>query len=122
MISLKNQMNEIVDELTSLESIDAVAIARRDGILMASNFPQHNLPREVFAMMSATILGAAKNITMKSDMGLPQRVVIDTQDGNFVFMGAGRKALLVCLLKDGVKVQSVFETLDSACERIKDLM
>ncbi len=122
MLSIKQEMKAIIEELKASNAVDAAAIIRRDGILLASNFPQLSLPKEIFAMMSATILGAAKNITLKSAMGKPLRVVIETNDGNLIIAGAGTKALLICLVKDSLAVHELQESIDNVVIKVQDLM
>jgi predicted regulator of Ras-like GTPase activity (Roadblock/LC7/MglB family) len=121
MASTKNQLKNIVNELQSSNTVNAAAVIRRDGILMASNFPPQLREKDVFAMMSATILGAAKNISTKHAMGQPSKVIIETHEGNIIISGAGSKALLVCLKKDDMDGKDFWETLQGAEERVKEL-
>lgn len=122
MINTRNQVKEIADELKANEAVGGVAIIRTDGVLLASNFPKYTLSQEIFAMMGATILGAAKNITLKSDMGLPSRIIIETSEGNVVISGIGTKALLICLVGDGHDPSSLSETMDSVIARVLKLI
>jgi predicted regulator of Ras-like GTPase activity (Roadblock/LC7/MglB family) len=122
MINTRNQIKEIADELKANEAVGGVAIIRTDGALLASNFPKYTLSQEIFAMMGATLLGAAKNITLKSDMGLPQRIIIETSEGNVIISGIGNKALLVCLVGDDHDPSSLSDTMDSAIDRVLKLL
>lgn len=118
MVSVISELNEIVTDLKATKVVDAVAVIRRDGILMASNFPQYSMGNEVFAMMSATIIGAAKNITQKSSMGMPSRITIHTKDGNIIIASAGPKALLVCLIKDSKDPSLLSEALEATGAKV----
>jgi predicted regulator of Ras-like GTPase activity (Roadblock/LC7/MglB family) len=122
MSNKRNQIKEIADELKANEAIGGVAIIRTDGVLLASNFPKYALSQEIFAMMGATLLGAAKNITLKSDMGLPSRIIIETSEGNVIISGIGNKALLVCLVGDGQDPSSLSEIMDSVIARVQKLV
>lgn len=122
MATITSQLNEIITELKDSNVVDAAAVIRRDGVLMASNFPKHSSGPDVFAMMSATMIGAAKSIAKKTSMSLPSRVVIDSKDGSIIISGAGTKALLVCLVKQYGDSQSLKEVLDAACQRIESLL
>ena len=122
MLDLHKQLKEIVEELEANEAFGGVAIIRTDGALLASNFPKYTLSQEIFAMMGATILGAAKNITLKSDMGLPSRIIIETSEGNVVISGIGTKALLICLVGDCHDPSSLSETMDSVIDRVLKLI
>ncbi len=122
MISTSTQLKDIVAGLKTSNMVDAAAVVRRDGILMASNFPHYSVGSEVFAMMSATVLGAAKNITTKSAMGTPTKVTIDTKEGSIILAGAGTKALLVCLVK-GIRDPSALSVaVENAIEKINEIL
>ncbi len=122
MISTRSELKDIVKELKTSGIIDAAAIIRRDGILLASNFPPHIMKKEVFGMMSATIIGAAKNITEKSEMGRPTKIIIETNEGNLIFAGAGLKALLVCLLKEKEYSSELFQAIEAARLKVEELL
>lgn len=122
MISARSELKNIVKELKDSGLLDAAAIIRRDGILLASNFPPHIMKKEVFGMMSATIIGAAKNITEKSEMGRPTKIIIETNEGNLIFSGAGLKALLVCLHKEKEYSSELFKALEDASLKIEKLL
>ncbi len=122
MADIRNQIKEIANELKANEALGGVAVIRTDGVLLASNFPKYTLSQEIFAMMGATLLGAAKNITLKSDMGLPLRIIIETSEGNVIISGIGNNALLVCLIGDGHDPTSLSETMDSAIAQIEKFL
>jgi predicted regulator of Ras-like GTPase activity (Roadblock/LC7/MglB family) len=122
MTTVTSQLNEIIKELKDSGIVDAAAVIRRDGVLMVSSFPKQASGPDVFAMMSATMIGAAKNIAKKSAMSLPSRVIIDTKDGSIIISGAGTKALLVCSIRQSGDLQSIKEVLDAACEKIEQIL
>jgi predicted regulator of Ras-like GTPase activity (Roadblock/LC7/MglB family) len=121
MASTTNQLINIVNELQSSDTIKAAAVIRRDGVLMASNLPVNFREKDVFAMMSATILGAAKKISTKHAFGLPSRIIVVTHEGYIVISGAGTKALLVCLIKEGLESKGVVKALNDAGEKVKNI-
>ena len=122
MASTQNQLKSIVNELRSSDTINAAAVIRRDGVLMASNLPSDFAEKDVFAMMSATILGAAKKISTKHALGLPSRIIVETHEGNIVISGAGTQALLVCLVEDGTEGSVLWEAIDAAENKVKGLL
>ncbi|UCE37506.1 MAG: roadblock/LC7 domain-containing protein [Thermoplasmata archaeon] len=122
MVTTREQMKDIVDDLKEKKAVDAAAIIRKDGALLASNFDKYTMPQEIFAMMGATILGAAKNITLKSDMGLPSRIIIETNDGDVIITGADTKAMVMCLVNEGMDQVLLSETLDAVVEKVQTLL
>jgi predicted regulator of Ras-like GTPase activity (Roadblock/LC7/MglB family) len=122
MSSTSAQLKKIVNDLKSSNIVDAAAVVRRDGVLMASNFPHYSVGSEVFAMMSATVLGAAKNITLKSALGMPTKVKIDTKEGSIIVAGAGTKALLVCLVKGDKDPQALSVAVENTADKINGIL
>jgi predicted regulator of Ras-like GTPase activity (Roadblock/LC7/MglB family) len=52
------------------------------------------------ALISATIIGAAKNITTKCRMGYPHFINIQAKDGDLIITEAGERALLVVMVNE----------------------
>lgn len=121
MASTTSQLINIVNELQSSNIVNAAAVIRRDGILMASNLPSDFKEREIFAMMSATILGAAKKISTKHALGLPSRIIVKAHEGYIVISSAGTKALLVCFINEGLENKEVWDALNGAQEKVKNI-
>lgn len=121
MASTTSQLINIVNELQSSDSVNAAAVIRRDGVLMASNLPSNFMEKDVFAMMSATILGAAKKISVKHALGLPSRIIVETHEGYIVISGAGTKALLVCLINEVEESERIWDALEGAEEKVKNI-
>jgi predicted regulator of Ras-like GTPase activity (Roadblock/LC7/MglB family) len=121
MISTTSQLINIVNELQSSNTVNAAAVIRRDGVLIASNLPSNFKEKDVFAMMSATILGAAKNISTKHALGMPSRIIVETHSGNIVISDAGSKALIVCLISKGLENERIWDALNGAEEKVKDI-
>lgn len=121
MASTTNQLINIVNELQSSNIVNAAAVIRRDGVLIASNLPSDFQEREIFAMMSATILGAAKKISTKHALGLPSRIIVKAHEGYIVISGAGTKALLVCFINEGLENKEVWDALNGAQEKVKNI-
>ena len=88
MTTTTEMLQEILENLKNLGSIEACAIASRDGLLMSSDMPE-GIMGETFAAMSATMLGAAETAASELDKGLPSRVIVESKSGKLICMGAG---------------------------------
>ncbi len=75
----------------------ASAIISRDGLVIASDMPE-GVSGDTFAIMSATLLGAASTANSELRIGMPVTVTVESDDARILIVGAGRKALLVCVL------------------------
>jgi predicted regulator of Ras-like GTPase activity (Roadblock/LC7/MglB family) len=100
--SITRALNEILKELFEQYWVNSVAVIRRDGVLMASIMtqPPTTEQKNACALISATIVGAAKNITTKCRMGFPHFINIQAKDGDLIITEAGERALLVVMVNE----------------------
>jgi len=106
-----------VQDLKRRVAAVAVALVSRDGQVLYADLPTEAYA-DTFAVMCATILGAA--VTANAELGhrLPGRVVVDGHDVRSVLVPCGRSALLVAVVRsDGAP-----EDLVTQVERFADLL
>lgn len=111
---------EILKELRKAIPLDASAVVTRDGILMASDIPD-NVHGETFAIMSATMLGAAITANSELRKGAPKKIVVESDDGKTIVAGAGTNSLLVISTKQTVDEGKLLEAIDSAVMKIREV-
>ena len=116
----KELLDNILGDLKNVVSIEASAIVTRSGLLISADLPQ-NMGGETFAAMSATILGAAETATLEMKKRVPERVVITTKEEKIITMGAGEKALLVCITSDH-NIDLVLTELQKAAEKVEKIL
>ncbi len=116
----KELLDNILGDLKNVVSIEASAIVTRSGLLISADLPQ-NMGGETFAAMSATILGAAETATLEMKKRVPKRVVITTEEEKIITMGAGEKALLVCITSDP-NLDLVLTELQKAAEKVEKIL
>ena len=114
-------LNKILSDLKQMGGINASSIASRDGLLVVSDMESES-HAETFAAMSATMLGAAENATTELGKGIPDRVIVESDNGKLVAMGAGPKALLVILTKPDAGLGLILVELEKSVEKIKKIM
>jgi predicted regulator of Ras-like GTPase activity (Roadblock/LC7/MglB family) len=117
-------LNDILKELNELEWVVSCAVIRRDGILMASSMsvPLSTETKRACAIMGATIVGAAKNITTKCRMGFPKRIIIQSKEGDVIITEAGNKALLVIMTSIRYNPTLMLEDFNRAAQRIDEVL
>lgn len=96
----------------------ASAVISRDGLVIAADMPE-GVSMETFAIMCATLLGAASTANSELRVGIPQHVIVESEDAKMVVVGAGRKALIVAVLSKKADLASAIKKLDEMAETIK---
>jgi len=100
--------------------VESSVIASRDGLLMVSQIQKGD--DETFAAMSATMLGAAETASTELEQGVPDRVIVESNDGKLIAVGAGPKALVVVITPADAGLGLVLVELGKAAEKIKNIL
>jgi predicted regulator of Ras-like GTPase activity (Roadblock/LC7/MglB family) len=115
----RDMVEPILQEIKKLEGVDATAVVSRDGILVGAEIPPE-VHGETFAIMSATMLGAAITANSELNKNMPSKVVVESDDGMTIVAGAGINSILVVSAKGTDKAKLVKVT-EAAIEKIKKL-
>ncbi len=81
--------------------VEISAIVSRSGIPIAWNLPK-DIHVETFATLSATLLGASEVVYTGLHKDPPKRVVVESDGGNLIAIGLGKKAILVAMSSESV--------------------
>jgi len=96
----------------------ASAVVSRDGLVISADVPE-GVSMETFAIMCATLLGAASTANSELRVGTPQHVLVEAEDAKMVVVGAGRKALIVAVIGKRGDHELTIKKLDELAETIK---
>lgn len=119
-MTITETLNKILSDLMKTGEIESSVIASRDGLLMASCMRRGD--EETFAAMSATMLGAAETASTELEKGVPDRVIVESNDGKLIAIGAGPKALVVVLTPPDAGLGLLLVELGKAAEKIKKIL
>ena len=72
--------------------------------------------------MSATMLCAAETASAELEKGIPDRVIVESNNGKLVAIGAGPKALVVVLTPPEISLGLVLVELGKAADEIKKIL
>ena len=114
------KLGEILRELKKAGGVEASAVVSRDGILMASDIPD-DVHGETFAIMSATMLGAAITANSELRKKLPERIIVESDDGRTIVAGAGEKSLLVVSVRGTTENPAVSKAIDTAAGKVEEI-
>ena len=96
----------------------ASAVISRDGLVIAADVPE-GVSMETFAIMCATLLGAASTAQSELRVGTPNHVIVESEDAKMIVVGAGRKALIVAVVGRKGDATLALKKLDELAETIK---
>jgi predicted regulator of Ras-like GTPase activity (Roadblock/LC7/MglB family) len=96
----------------------AAALVSRDGLVLYADVPA-GVYTETFAIMCATILGAAATANTELNRAPPEKIVIEGNDSKTVIVGSGKKALLVAVVDQSADATRVLAEVGKVAELLK---
>lgn len=99
-------MDELLQRLRKNSGVSGSAVISRDGLVVASDCPD-DVVNESFAIMCATVMGAAKTINAELKMSELENIILHSSDGNIILMGADRRNLLVVIADDSYSTETL---------------
>lgn len=114
-------VDKLLADLKNVGGVMACAAASRDGLLIRS-LMQNEKYVESLVAMSATMLGAAETATTHVEMGIPTRVIVESDNGRLIVVGAGPKALLILLANKNSGLGLILLELDRSAQKLKEIL
>lgn len=113
-------VSRVIADLKRAEGIRALAVVSREGILVASEIPGDVHP-ETFAAMSAVMLSAAETAYLEIGQAIPDRLIVETDEGKLIITGAGERSMLVALADGRAGIGHLTVEMNKAVARLKEL-
>ena len=112
-------LNNIMLDLKKVDGVKIIAVGTRDGFLIGE--PQSDEP-ELLTLMSATMLKAAENITIRHEKVSPGWVMVDFEGGKIITTLAGHKALITVMTAEHANLSPIIVELERAAKKIKEIL
>jgi len=120
-MTMTEMLEETLNNLKNIGGIEASVVASRDGLLIHSTISR-KLHAETFAAMSATMLGAAETATTELGKGIPERIIVESDDGKIIATGAGTKAILLVMTEPDASLGLILIEIAKASEKVKQVL
>ena len=116
-----DMVDKILTDLKKAGGVEACAAASRDGLLIRAILQKEQFAESI-AAMSATMLGAAETATLELGKGVPHRVIVESELGRLIAIGAGPKALLIVIVNSDTGLGLILMELEKAAGKLKELL
>jgi predicted regulator of Ras-like GTPase activity (Roadblock/LC7/MglB family) len=116
-----DMVDKLLTDLKNIGGVIACAAASRDGLLIRAVMQKEQFVESLVAM-SATMLGAAETATTHVEMGVPSRIIVESDYGRLVIVGAGPKALLILLANQNSGLGLILLELDKSAKKLKEIL
>ena len=119
--AVRNRIQNALQDLRRIPDVLAVALARRDGILIAHALPKSMDPKRI-AAMSASIVGTSEMAAQEMGQGQFFQSIVDSANGKMLATGAGAEAILITLVRTDANMGLVLLSVGRTVQTIVDLM
>ena len=120
-MDVRAQLEATIADLRRLQDIVAIAIARRDGLIIAHDLPKGVDPKKT-AAMSAAIVGTGEMAARELGQGKFLQSIVDSEHGKMLSTGAGEEALLVTLVRPDANMGLVLLGVERAARKIASIL
>lgn len=114
---MTEELKGMLKELRS-DGVKSSAIISRDGLVIAADMDTGTYV-ETFAIMCATLMGAAVTANMELKRGAPDKVTVESSDGKMLIVSAGRKAVVVSVIEGGVDEEHVTKQMEKIASSVR---
>ncbi len=115
------RLQAVLAELRRVPEIVAVAIARRDGLVIAHALPKSMNPKKI-AAMAAAIVGTSEMAAVEIGQGSFLQSIVDSNNGKMLATGAGQEAILVTMVRSEANMGLVLLSVDRAVREIATII
>ncbi len=116
-----DKVDKLLEDLKNTVGVEACAAASRDGLLIRASMKKEYFVESLVAM-SATMLGAAETATTQVEKGVPNRIIVESDSGRLIVVGAGPKALLIALAGIDKSLDLILLELEKSAKMLKELL
>lgn len=117
----RGTLDEALAQLRRLSEVLAVIVAQRDGLVIASNSSRRLEPRKL-AAMAASIIGTSETAVSELEQGAFREVMVQSDDGTVLGVGAGEEAILIALVGRDANVGLVSLSLKRSAKEIEKFL
>lgn len=111
----------VLQELRRIPDVIAVALARRDGLLIAHVLPKSMDPKRI-AAMAASIVGTSEMAAGEMGLGQFFQSIVDSGSGKMLATGAGEEGILITIVRTDANMGLVLLSVGKAVQAISDLL
>lgn len=115
------RLQAVLQELRRIPDILAVAIARRDGLLIAHALPKLMDPKRI-AAMAASIVGTSEMAAEEMGQGAFLQSIVDSANSKMLATGAGEEAILVTMVRTDANMGLVLISVEKAIQTIATII
>jgi predicted regulator of Ras-like GTPase activity (Roadblock/LC7/MglB family) len=118
MQGIEGDLATAMESLRRLSDVLAVAVVRRDGLIISHLLPRGSDPKKVAAMCAA-LVGTSELASRELGQGRFIQSIVEAEEGKVIATGAGERALVVAIVRPESNMGLVLMTIERATREIE---
>jgi len=121
LVGIEGDLATAMESLRRLADVVAVAVARRDGLIIAHILPKSSDPKKVAAMCAA-LVGTSELAARELNQGRFLQSIVEAEEGKVISTGAGERALLVTIVRPDASMGLVLLSIERAAKEVEVIL
>ncbi len=118
----REELEKVLREMESGDpDVEASAVVRTDGLVMASALPK-SADEGLIAAMSAAILNIGARALSELAKGELEKIIVSGDKGDITIMGIGKEAVLSAITRPGANIGLLLVEMTRAKEKIMSIL
>lgn len=118
----REELEKILREMEAGDpDIEASAVVRTDGLVMASALPK-SADEGLIAAMSAAILNIGSRALSELAKGELEKIIVSGSKGDITIIGVGKEAVLSAITRPGANIGLLLVEMARAKEKVQSLL
>lgn len=113
----EDQLQDVVEELHTVDGVQGSALTRKDGMLLAAKLPDTVDAEQLGAMMASTV-GAGKHQAQALGISNVSHHCVRSQDGKLLSIHPSEDTVLTALVDGEVDVEDIVDELHTTADDI----
>ena len=118
---IEGDLATAMESLRRLADVLAVAVARRDGLIIAHILPIGSDPKKVAAMCAA-LVGTSEVAARELRQGKLLQSIVEAEKGKVISTGAGEQAILVTIARPDANMGLVLISIERAAREVEVIL
>lgn len=114
-------LDEVLRRLGSIDGVEAVAVARADGLVVSHHLPNWVDPNQM-AAMAAVLVGAGSQVAKALRRGGLVQCLLRCEEGRIIAHSTPGSTILMTLLSEGANMGLVLTALETAAEEVGEAL
>lgn len=120
-MSTKEQINDNLNSLVSINGLKGASLVRRDGLSIAAKFKEGVNAKQVGAMTASTV-GSSKTAAQTLELGGIEEIAIRCGNGELVAIGIGDQVILALLLEEEAEIEEIRDQVTEIADQIQTVL